>query len=112
MGHYTRLVQSGLPVEQHGVSVDEVAVDKLGSPAVSAVSGPVGVGGRGEEGLGEGLALGGVGGVDDFAVPILVLHEDGACGQKRDYGVFGIPLQGDPSPRGLGWVDLDLGCST
>ena len=21
-------------------------------------------------------------------------------------------LQGDPSPRGLGWVDLDLGCST
>ena len=20
--------------------------------------------------------------------------------------------QGDPSPRGLGWVDLDLGCST
>ena len=21
-------------------------------------------------------------------------------------------IQGDPSPRGLGWVDLDLGCST
>ena len=83
VGHYTRLVQSWLPVEQHGIAVDQVAVNKLGSAA--AVAGAVGVGRRREEGLGEGLALGGVLGIDDLAVPQLVLNKDGACGMNRDY---------------------------
>ena len=41
VGHYTRLVQSWLPVEQHGIAVDQVAVNKLGSAAT--VAGAVGV---------------------------------------------------------------------
>ena len=76
VGHDARLVQGGLPVEQHGVAVDQVAVDELGS-AAAALARSECVGGGCEKGLGEGLALGGVVRVDELAVARLVLHVNG-----------------------------------
>ena len=64
-------MEGGLSVEQHGVVVDEVSVDVLGPRALAGVGG-------GEEGLGDGRALGVVVAVDDLLEAVLVLDELGA----------------------------------
>jgi hypothetical protein len=66
-------VQRRLSVQQHGVAVPEMSVDKLGLEV-----GGVGGRGRDEQRLGHGLPLKRVPLGDEDALAILVLDADGA----------------------------------